>query len=114
MRVRHRLVVATFEDATTDVGGIVRTVNERFGTRFHEFERTPENLARVKDLIERGDLNTFGTAEGAERGGGLPASRREALKDGLRAAYRRPDLRRLRRRAERLYGELTGGSAGAT
>src|SRR5947208_1171655 len=89
-------------DATSDVGGIVRRVNERFGTRFREFERTPENLARVRDLIDRGDLNTFGTAEGAERGGGLPASRREALKDRLRAAYGRPELGRLRRRAERL------------
>jgi hypothetical protein len=114
LRVRHRLVVATFVDATSDVGGIVRRVNERFGTRFREFEGTPENLARVTDLIERGDLNTFGTTEGAERGGGLPASRREALKDRLRAAYGRPELGRLRRRAARLYGELTDRSARAT
>jgi len=114
VRVRRRLVVATFEEATSDVGGIIRTVNERFGTRFREFEHTPENLARVRNLIERGDLNTFGTAEGAERGGGLPASRREALKDRLRSAYGRPELARLRLRAERLYGELAGSSARAT
>jgi hypothetical protein len=114
VRVRDRLVVVTFEDATSDVGGLVRTVNERFGTRFREFEHTPENLARVRALIEQGDLNTFGSTEGAERGGGLPASRREALKDRLRLAYGRPELGRLRRRAERLYAELADSSARAT
>jgi hypothetical protein len=105
--VRDQLVVATFAEATGDVGGIVRRVNERFGTRFHAFEATPENVAAVRTLIERGDRNTFGTDEGVRRGGGLPDEGREELKSERRAAYRREGLARLRARAEGLFRELT-------
>jgi hypothetical protein len=104
--VRDRLVVATFADATMDVGGIVRRVNERFGTRFRPFDPTPENLERVRALIERGDLNTFGDADGVARGGGLPGEGREDLKDALRAEYAREGLVRLRARAAALYARL--------
>jgi hypothetical protein len=105
--VRARLVVATFEEATTDMGGIVRRVNERFGTSFRAFDPTPENLDRVRVLIERGDLNTFGSAEGVARGGGLPGEGREELKDELRASYRARRLSRLRARADGLFVDLT-------
>jgi hypothetical protein len=108
VRVRDRLVIASFQEATQDVAGIVRRMNDRFGTRFKPFEPTPANLASVRGLIERGDLNTFGSAQGVERGGGLPAGRREELKDSRRADYHRPGLARLRRRAEVLYAQLTG------
>lgn len=106
--VRDRMTVATFGEATTDVAAIVRRVNERFGTRFREFEPTPENLAAVRELIDRGDRNTFGTDEGVRRGGGLPGEGRERLKDELRAAYRVDGLARLRSRADELFGVLTG------
>ena len=105
--VRARLVVATFEEATTDVAAIVRRVNERFGTRFREFDPTPENVAAVRELIERGDRNTFGTDEGVRRGGGLPGEGREELKDELRSVYRGAGLARLRSRAEDLFRVLT-------
>lgn len=106
--VRDSLVVATFEEATTDVAGVVRRVNERFGTRFRPFDSTPENLAAVAALIERGDRNTFGTDEGVRRGGGLPGEGREELKAELRQAYRGEGLARLRARAGDLFLELTG------
>jgi hypothetical protein len=106
--VRDRIVVATFEEATTDVAGIVRRLNERFGTRFRPFDATPDNLAAVAALIERGDRNTFGTDEGVRRGGGLPGEGREELKEELRAAYRAPELERSRSRAGDLFRELTG------
>ena len=106
--VRDQLVVATFAEATGDVGGIVRRVNERFGTRFRAFDATPGNVAAVLELIRQGDLNTFGTDEGVRRGGGLPDEGREELKDEARAAYRGAGLARLRARAEELFRELTG------
>ena len=106
--VRDRVAVATFAEATTDVAAIVRRVNERFGTRFRVFDPSPENVAAVRELIERGDRNTFDTDEGVRRGGGLPGEGRERLKDELRAAYGSEGLARLRSRAEDLYRLLTG------
>jgi hypothetical protein len=109
--VRDGLVVATFEQATTDVAGIVQRVNERFGTSFREFDPTPENLERVRTLVARGDLNTFGSAEGVARGGGLPGEGRAEAKDELRSAYRADGLTRLRDRADDLYERLAGDAA---
>jgi hypothetical protein len=108
--VRDRIVVASFEEAVADVGAIVRRVNDRFGTTFREFEHTREHVRSVQERIERGDLNTFGSTSEAARGGGLPSTARDALKDRLRAQYRSNRLRSLRTRAERLYRALTAHS----
>ena len=108
LRIRGSLVVATFEQATGDLGRVIARVNERFGTGFVPFAHTPENVALVKEQIERGDLHTFGDVEGAGRGGGLPSDERERMKDGLRQEYDRPRLAGLRERAGRAYRVLAG------
>ncbi len=49
---RDAFVVATFEEVTSDLGGVTRRVNERFGTRFREFEHSRDNVEAVFSLIE--------------------------------------------------------------
>lgn len=49
---RGSFVVGTFEEVTSDLGGLIDRLNERFGTRFRRFEHTEENVARVFALIE--------------------------------------------------------------
>jgi hypothetical protein len=112
--VRDALVVAAFVEVVADLAPVIRRVNERFGTRFREFEHTPENVARVMALIERGDLNTFGSADAADRAGGRPSEARARLKDELRGAYHDRRLASLRGRADRLYEALAGSSRRAT
>jgi hypothetical protein len=117
LALRRGVVVATLDQATSDLGPVVQRVNRRFGTTFVPFQHTPENVARVMAMIERGDLNTFGSAAMAERGGGRPSGTREPLKDALRTEYRSGSLAGLRRRAERAYATLAAwasGTAGAT
>jgi hypothetical protein len=65
-------------------------------------------------LIERGDLNAFGSTDAADRAGGRPSEARARLKDDLRGAYLDGRLAGLRERAERLYEELAGSSRRAT
>ena len=112
--VRGALVVAAFDEVIADLAPVIRRVNERFGTEFREFEHTPENVARVMTLIERGDLNTFGSADAADRAGGRPSEARARLKDELRGAYHARRLAPLRERADRLYVALAGSSRRAT
>jgi hypothetical protein len=46
-----RVLVADFADVTKDFGAVIQRLNERFGTRFAEFEHTPENVEECFNLI---------------------------------------------------------------
>jgi hypothetical protein len=100
------LVVATFDDVTTDFGEVTRRVNKRFDTSFAEFEHTRENERRCFEAIDRA------YAMRDERGSALeaivarPSEMRRDLKDRLRGEYRAGRLSRLRGRAERAYRSL--------
>lgn len=49
---RSRFVIGTFDEITDDFGGVVRRVNERFGTRFREFEHNEANVSECYLIIE--------------------------------------------------------------
>jgi hypothetical protein len=49
---RSRLVVGEFEEVTSNLGTVIRRVNRRFGTRFRQFEHTPENVRACYRLVE--------------------------------------------------------------
>jgi hypothetical protein len=50
--VRGSIVVAEFDTVVHDFGSVIRTVNQRFGTRFAEFQQTDDNVKRCYDIIE--------------------------------------------------------------
>jgi hypothetical protein len=92
---RADFVVASFEEVSTDFGAVIRQLNARFGTSFKEFHHTEENVAKCFALMER-----YG-------GRSRPSRQREALKSGLRAAVRSPELARVRADAYQVYQTLT-------
>jgi hypothetical protein len=49
---RLDFVVAKFEEVTSDFGAVTRRLNERFATRFREFDHTTQNVEAVFALIE--------------------------------------------------------------
>src|SRR5919204_5168588 len=51
-------VVGSFEKVTTDLGAVIRRLNDRFGTDFVPFEHTDANVRRVFEAI---DLDYAGT-----------------------------------------------------
>jgi hypothetical protein len=105
--VRDRLVVATFEDVTSDLGAVIRRVNDRFGTRFGEFVHTPENVQHVFERIEERNRRRFGGA-GEVRWVAKPMTEREQVKNELLARYETERLARSREHATALYRLLTG------
>ncbi len=46
------MVVVTFETVTTDVGGSIDRLNERFGTSFARFDDSADNVEAVFEIIE--------------------------------------------------------------
>lgn len=105
---RDRFVVGRFEEVTSDLGAVIRRVNERFGTAFVPYEPTEENERAVREELDRWDSNTNRREGGpAELARGRPTEEKEERKVALRARYRAPSNRRLRRKAEDLYRTMT-------
>lgn len=105
---RRMFVVATFEQVTGGLGGVVRKLNDRFHTTLSAYEHS-----------EQADTETLRSIEArwSEREGpGLPVLGRtkeaavpdetEALRARLRAELAGPRLARSRGRTERLYAAL--------
>lgn len=110
---RNGLIVAPFEEMTTDLGAVIRRLNHRFGTSFDVFENDPKSEADVFERIEARNRLRFGigSTEG-QRSIARPTVEREARKEAFRAAYEAPALASLRARAELAYGLLVADSSG--
>jgi hypothetical protein len=99
---RDRFVAATFDQVTTDFGGVIRRLNQRFGTGFAEFEHTEENVRQIFTAMEWYVADHW-PPDQVERIIGRPSTERERMKENLRPAYRAPRLRRARLKAESLW-----------
>jgi hypothetical protein len=126
---REAFVVGDFHDITTDLGSVIRRVNERFGTSFQEFDTTDENVRRCFELIEERpttdpqwrrlilgfESGTVGLEElltawpkesstrplaAAEQ---IPNADRDLMKEALRERWKSPELERLRDQATAIY-----------
>lgn len=100
---RDGFVVGRFEEVTSDLGRVIRRVNERFGTNFVPFEPTEANLAAVREEMDRWDANTYRRGGPVELGRGRPTEEKESRKTELLERYRATSVSRLREGAERLY-----------
>ncbi|MGH2596515.1 MAG: hypothetical protein ACRDH7_11200 [Actinomycetota bacterium] len=101
---RDRVVMAGFEQVTTDFGAVIREVNERFGTPFAEFEHTDANVEHCFELIELGNRARYGALR--EPMIARPSVERNALKDAIRRQYGSERLARLRSRATAVHRAL--------
>jgi len=125
---RDRMVVADFDEVTTDFGAVTRRVNDRFGTAFSEFEPTEQNTKRCFELIKlRGTLSpvllgfesgtvtaedllpeigplTRRSQEQAGQGAAwVPSGDRDRSKAALQEQWEQPGLTLLRERAQWVY-----------
>jgi hypothetical protein len=134
---RNDAVVATFEEVTTDLGGVIRRVNDRFGARFRPFEHTGAHVEEVFTLIDERaqgapwqpflnrfvsgllSLDEYRAATERFRGSAVaitvpelriqrPTAGREAAKDVIRDRYLDPSLASLRASAELAYRAVLG------
>jgi hypothetical protein len=105
---RDGFVLATFEEVVSDFGPVIDRINDRFGTTFHRFDHTPENVRVCLERIEQRARMNWSAAD-IERVVARPSESRNRLKDQLRPDYRQERLAPLRRRAEALYEILTAG-----
>lgn len=126
LRYRDKLVVADFEQVTTDFGAVVRIINKRFGTDLAQFRPTEQNVRQCFELIRLRDTLSptllgfeSGTVtwdeltlelpalerrtESATPAAWIPSPERQQAKAALCEQWQRADLAALRQRAERAY-----------
>jgi hypothetical protein len=97
-----QLVVADFPDTTGDFGAVIRRVNERFGTSFVPYERTPENEESVRGMIENAGATHSPTA--FERAVSRPSDSRRSADEVI--AELPPAVTSLLDRAEETYQRM--------
>jgi hypothetical protein len=137
--MRAAFVIATFDEVTSDFGGVIRRVNERFGTAFREFDHTQTAVREIFALIdERAEgppwqphfnrfvsgllsIDQYRAATAAYRGPGAtrpsapqlrvphPTPARQKAKAAVRRRYLDPSLADARRSAELAYRALVDG-----
>jgi hypothetical protein len=113
---RDRFVVADFEEVTKDFGAVIRRVNERFGTAFSEFEPSEPNVRSTLSPVLLGfesgsvtadelrpEVAILARRQGPAPEAWIPSQDRDRSKTALREQWARPDLARLRDRAQRVY-----------
>jgi hypothetical protein len=97
------VVVAGFEEVTTDFGAVIERVNARFGTSFLPFEHTGENLDRCNAVIEELDRRDTGRDGVTSRTVARPDAERDEQSKAARAELARVTKSRIYRRAEEIY-----------
>lgn len=97
---RYDVVVAPFEEVTSDFSTVIERVNTRYGTSFRPFRHTPDNVERcfsiIREFYER-------TAPEPDRTIAFPSDRRRELKESLRAEFYAHRHKPLREEAFRIY-----------
>jgi hypothetical protein len=98
-----RIVVATFDQVTTDFGEVTRRVNARYGTAFGVFDHTEDNARRSLEEIERRSRDRWGQSLASELKRSAPSEVKDRVKAALQTRYAHPRLERLRARADDAY-----------
>jgi hypothetical protein len=84
-----KVMIATFEEVTSDFGEVIRRCNARFGTDFTPYERTDESERALSEMLDKWVLKNF-DAKDVERVSGRPSGARKTADELLSDAN--PDL----------------------
>ena len=104
---RDSYVLGLFEEVTGNFGGVIRRINDRFGTTFSVFRHDQRNVDGVFARIERNSRKRLGEAT-LENRASLPFAAREKKKRELGYGLDDPKRKGLIARAEAVYDRLTG------
>ena len=104
--VQSKFVLATFDEVTTDFGGVMSRVNDRFATSFRLFEHTERNIAEVQQRLEAYGVRKRGYLR--EESIARPSDERAVANRTARAGMSPQSLTR----ADELYDEMVNARSG--
>ena len=102
---RDSVVVASFEEATTATGAVVRRINDTFGTSFVPIDdNDPGVRAEVLRRVQAHDAEVMGIE--AELRGAAPSLARDKAKSAILAELEQPKFGKLVGRCDQAYARL--------
>ena len=107
-----RFVIAPFDVVTRGFGLVIRQVNQRWGTRFKEFQHTRENVRRCFELIEKAHRSRRVGPGIREEAIGRPSGWREQEKLAVRARRQSDTVQSTRRAAVAIFRRYVTHVAG--
>lgn len=103
---RETFVTATFDQVTSDFGGVIDRVNRRFQTSFDRFEHTPDHEEAVLHDIDAKSTEDISDQRTHEQNVARPSKSRDMEKAFLIKQLYQPRLSNLRLDAEHLYARF--------
>ena len=104
-KYRDAYVLGLFEEVTQDFGGVIRRINDKFGTTFSLFRHDEENVSKLFAGMEAQARKKYGEKLW-ERKVQRPAAVRERIKDEIQYDLENPKRKRLIARADAVYNRL--------
>jgi hypothetical protein len=111
LHCRQGFVIAPFHLVTEDFGRVIRSVNERFGTRFAEFAHTDSNVRKCFRAIEEQHIRIYGPDSADELRVARPSGEKKSIQERLTRDLETEQAQRLGRTAEALYRDYVGPEA---
>ena len=105
--LRDGFVIATFEQATTDVGAVIRRVNQRFGSAIPDFVHDEQSEGGAQNLMEV-DHERYHASDPLSAP--WPTASRNTARRRLTTELSRPAFEILLARADSLYEAYAGHS----
>ncbi len=108
--VRNKLVVAKFETVIRDFGVVVHKLNEVYATSFTPFVHTPENAARVEEILSKRTTRKHGEDGLAKGHGETPNAAKNALKAEIAKRLEDESIQPIRKKAQDIYRIFADGA----
>lgn len=109
---RPGMVVALFEEVTTDFGEVIRRVNDRFGTSFTIFDHNDANVEEVFRRVDEMDRRDIGRrAEDPASTTARPVEARRFAKRDLVARLDSPQVRKRLAEAQDAHHRFVAANA---
>jgi hypothetical protein len=106
---RDRVVISDFDRTTSDFGGVITELNERYGRNFDPYLGSPEEEQRVKEMIrDEHSVNSRGQVQTLP----LPSHEKDQLKEKVREKLRSPRCASLLEEAQHYYCYLSSVAQG--
>ncbi len=104
--VLTRVVVATYDEVTTDFGAVISRVNNFYNTQFRTFEHTESNVQEVFRRLDDHVLRYHGVTEVDTRKIARPTNEKQILKNTIREIITHQSIEDIRLEADALYRKI--------
>jgi hypothetical protein len=102
----RNVVVAHFNQVTTNLGDVTARINNKFGMHLKPFQHTEDNVHECFQIIAARNANRFGQGRVDENGVARPSEERVRQKQKLASAWLSSTTVRSRETAQVIYAEF--------